>query len=66
MSNRLRRHGLTAEPARQTALLALTADLPAPVIADLLGIGVSTALRWANHTAPDWATYVDARTATRR
>lgn len=61
MHNRLRRHGITAEPGRQTALLALAADLPAPIAADLLGITTNTALRWAQHTHPDWTTYLNAR-----
>ncbi|MFC6021417.1 hypothetical protein ACFP2T_35265 [Plantactinospora solaniradicis] len=64
MHQRLRRHGITPEPGRQTALLTLAADLPAPIVADLLGIKVDTALRWADHTAPEWASYLNARSST--
>lgn len=61
MHNRLRRHHITAEPGRQTALLALAADLPAPIVADLLGVTTNTPLRWAQHTHPDWTAYLNAR-----
>ena len=42
---RLRRYGIDAHAARNTARLALAAELPASVLADLTGI--STAERWS-------------------
>ena len=48
---------------RGAALSALAADLPAPVLADLLGISIETATRWGALAARDNADYVAARIA---
>jgi hypothetical protein len=53
--------GVFIRPARGAALSALAADLPAPVLAELLGLSISTATRWAAHAARDEADYVAAR-----
>lgn len=53
--------GLDARTARGGALLALAADLPASVLADLLGLSVAAALRWGALAARDDATYLAAR-----
>ncbi|MFC9553645.1 hypothetical protein ACFTWF_22590 [Rhodococcus sp. NPDC056960] len=45
------------------ALAALAGDLPAPVLADLLGISVSAATRWSAVAARDYTDYLAARTA---
>jgi hypothetical protein len=45
LSRRLLDHGIDAGSTRNTALLTLAADLPAPVLADLLGLHVDTASR---------------------
>jgi hypothetical protein len=42
-------HGIEACSTRNTALLASAVDLPAPVLADLLGLHVDTAARWAGY-----------------
>ncbi|MCZ4583113.1 hypothetical protein R1X32_40150 [Rhodococcus opacus] len=42
---------------------ALAVDLPAPVLADLLGISVSAATRWSALAAHDHADYHAARIA---
>jgi hypothetical protein len=34
------------------------ADLPAPILADLLGLHVSAASRWATYAKRDWSTYL--------
>jgi hypothetical protein len=60
LTRRLNRHGFTATPARNTALLALAADLPASVLADAIGIHRNTATRWARLGNSDWATYLAA------
>lgn len=39
--------GIFIRPARNSALAAMAADLPAPVLAELLGIHLTTAGRWA-------------------
>jgi hypothetical protein len=59
----LNRHGISARPARNGALAALASDLPAPVIADFLGIHVSTAVRWVTYARQDWTAYLAARDA---
>ena len=53
--------GIFVRPARGAALSALAADLPAPVLADLLGLSIATATRWAALAARDNAEYVAAR-----
>lgn len=57
----LTRHGVTAHLGRNAALLDLAADLPAAVLADLLGISASTAVKWSILTGRDWASYLEAR-----
>ena len=56
----VRRHcyGVDAHAGRNTARLALAAELPAAVLADLTGICVSTAERWSQWAKRDWAAYV--------
>ena len=46
-----------------TPPLALAAELPASVLADLTGISVGTAERWSQWAKRDWAAYVGQRTA---
>jgi hypothetical protein len=41
--------------------LALTAELPAAVLADLTGTSVSSAERWSQWAKRDWAAYVGER-----
>jgi hypothetical protein len=53
--------GVFIRPARGAAVSALAADLPAPVLAVFLGLSISTATRWAAHTARDDADYLAAR-----
>ena len=53
--------GIFVRPARGGALSALAADLPAPVLGDLLGLSITTATRWAALAARDNAEYVAAR-----
>jgi hypothetical protein len=61
LAQRLRTHGVGIRAGRNTPLAALAADLPPPVLADLVGIGISTAVRWARHARRDWAPYLAAR-----
>ena len=48
--------------SRNSALRILTEDLPAPVVADLLGLHIHAVSRWADYARRDWAHYLDART----
>ncbi len=61
LTNRLNRHGISARPARNGALAALATDLPAAILADLLGMHVHTAVRWVTYARRDWADYLAAR-----
>lgn len=56
------RAGVPVRAARGAALFALAADLPAPVLADLLGISVAAATRWSALASRDNAEYLAART----
>lgn len=58
---RLRQHGIPAGAARNTALIALAADLPGPVIADLFGLARKTAATWSNYARADWTAYLNSR-----
>jgi len=58
---RLRRLGPGHRTARNSALIALAAELPAPVLASLLGLHLNTAVRWPQYAPTDWAAYLAAR-----
>ena len=58
---RLLRSGITPHASRNTAMMTLAADLPAAVVADLLGIHDTTATLWAHRTKRDWHTYLAHR-----
>jgi hypothetical protein len=53
--------GISLRRARNTALCALAEDLPGAVLADLLGLHITTATRWTNLVKRDWAQYVSER-----
>ena len=55
--------GIYVRPGRGGALNALAADLPAPVLAELLGLSIATATRWTALAARDSAEYIAARIA---
>lgn len=55
--------GVFVRPARGAALSELAGDLPAPVLADLLGLSISSATRWVALAARDQADYLAARIA---
>lgn len=54
-------HGVQARASRNAALINLAADLPAAVLADLLGMHINTAVRWIHRAKRDWASYLAAR-----
>ena len=43
------------------SLIALADDLPVPVLADVLGLSLTTAQRWAALAQRDWAAYIAER-----
>jgi hypothetical protein len=53
--------GIRTRTARNSALISLAADLPAPILADLLGLHINTAVRWVRRSKRDWAAYIEAR-----
>lgn len=57
LGERLRRLGIPTMAARRGALMHLAGQLPAAVLADLLGITSSTAVRWVRTAGGDWSTY---------
>jgi hypothetical protein len=60
LTTRLARHGISVRTARNGALAT---DLPAPILADLLGMHINTAVRWVVYARRDWAEYLAARVA---
>ncbi|MEV6058160.1 hypothetical protein [Streptomyces sp. NPDC052107] len=66
MTQKLNRHGISVRAARNSALAALAADLPSPILADLTGIHRHTAIRWVAYARRDWAEYLAARAEDQR
>jgi len=57
LGERLRKLGIRALPGRRAALTHLAAQLPAAVLADLLGIHTTTAVGWVHDAGGDWNRY---------
>lgn len=55
------RAGISPRIARNYAMLALTSDLPAAVVASQTGITPQAASRWAQFSQRDNAEYIAAR-----
>lgn len=54
--------GINAQTGRRAAMHRLAAEVPAAVLADLLGIAITTAVEWVHTSGGDWANYA-AQTA---
>lgn len=63
ITRRLRRMGIRTAAAQTAAALQLARDIPAPVLADLLGWSVERAEDWASAAAHDWTTYPELRSS---
>jgi hypothetical protein len=63
LRHRLAALGIDPRADRNTALLRLAAELPRPVIADLLGLHVTTAAKWAEQANAAHASYAATRTS---
>jgi integrase len=61
LGGRLRALGIYAATGRRAALLDLAAQLPAAVLADLLGLTPGTAVRWMRQAGADWSGYAAER-----
>ncbi|MGH7630430.1 MAG: hypothetical protein ACREOF_13820 [Gemmatimonadales bacterium] len=57
LTERLRQLGLRSGQARSTALFGLAAELPAAMLARLLGIHISVAVAWQRVSSGDWTSY---------
>jgi hypothetical protein len=51
---KFRDYAIAARPARNAALISLAAELPAPVLADLLDLSTTAAVRWTARAKRDW------------
>jgi hypothetical protein len=58
--------GIQPSHARKSAMFQLAAEIPTPVLADILGLATSTATRWAALAARDWSYYTAQRHQTRQ
>lgn len=63
LGQRLAVFGVDARAARRAAQLQLAAEVPAVVLAEMLGIAIGTAVDWVHAAGGDWANYA-AITAT--
>jgi hypothetical protein len=57
LGERLRQLGLQPGRSRSTALFQLATDLPAALLARMLGIHISVAVAWQRASGGDWTTY---------
>lgn len=64
LGERLRKLGIHAQPGRRAALTSLAAQLPAAVLADLLDLHPTTAVKWVRDAGGDWNRYAAQLTQT--
>lgn len=64
LMRRLAAHDIPLRLIRNAALLDLARELPALVLADLLGLHINTATRWTDAAAGRWSTYAAHRSTT--
>jgi hypothetical protein len=57
LAERLRALGLPAKAGRRATLIDLAAQIPAAVLADLLGLHPTTAVTWTHQAGGDWSRY---------
>jgi hypothetical protein len=57
LGQRLSRFGIDARAARRAAQTQLAAQVPAVVLAEMLGVSVRTAVDWVHAAGGDWANY---------
>jgi hypothetical protein len=63
LRDRLKPYGITSRPGRHAGLLALAARLPAPILAERIGIHPARAAQWVRAAGATYADYVALRTA---
>jgi hypothetical protein len=57
LTRRLRELGIQPGQARSTALFQFATELPAALLARMLGIHIDVAVTWQHLSAGDWITY---------
>ena len=57
LAERLRALGIPSQAGRRAALIDLAAQIPAAVLADLLGLHPTTATHWISQAGGDWSRY---------
>jgi len=57
LAERLRHLGIPASTARTAALMQLATELPAAVIAKMLGLHIKVAVEWQKAASGDWTGY---------
>jgi hypothetical protein len=57
LAERLHQIGIQPGPARSTALFQLAAEVPAAILARMLGIHINVAVAWQHASNGDWAAY---------
>jgi integrase/recombinase XerD len=57
LAERLHQIGIHPGPARSTALFQLATELPAAILARMLGIHIKVAVAWQHASAGDWMSY---------
>lgn len=65
MGNWMRALGVDPRNMRNTARAQLAGEIPAGMLAEILGIDAGTATRWTAIANGNWTAYVAARTAVR-
>lgn len=57
IAERLHQIGIQSGPARSTALFQLAAEVPAAILARMLGIHINVAIAWQHASNGDWTAY---------
>lgn len=57
LGQRLHRLGINPRQDRSTALFTLATEIPAAILARMLGIHIAVAVQWQQAAAGDWAAY---------
>lgn len=57
LGERLRTLGIRAQPGRRSAMTHLAAQVPAAVLAELLNLAPTTAVKWVRDAGGDWTRY---------
>jgi integrase len=61
LSRRLKQIGVDCAAQRRTALMQLAGHVPAALLADLLGVHIATAIKWAEIAGRRWGDYPTLR-----